>query len=116
MEITDITNKFIEQLFSYGCNDMQLVEIDDKSKIAQKIILCTAQNTIHSKQVALAFKEWSKEIAQCYHTDGIIKGDWIVIDYKDIIVHIFTKEIRKKYNVEKLWKDCKHIACSNTKK
>ena len=116
MEIAEKTSKFIEQLFSYGCNDMQLVEIDDKTKIAQRIILCTAQNIVHTKQVAMAFKEWAKEFAQCYHTDGLIKGEWIVIDYKEIIVHIFTKETRKKYNVEKLWKDCKHIVNSNTKK
>ena len=84
MEITEITDKFIEQLFSYGCNDMQLVEIEDRTKIAQRIILCTAQNTVHSKQVANAFKEWAKEFAQCYHTDGLIKGEWSVIDDKEI--------------------------------
>lgn len=43
------------------------------------------------------------------HVDGMQSGDWIVIDYGDVIVHLFVEELREKYALEELWKESRII-------
>lgn len=41
------------------------------------------------------------------HTDGIIHANWILLDYGDVVVHIFQEPVRRLYNLEDLWADAK---------
>jgi ribosome-associated protein len=43
------------------------------------------------------------------HSDGINEGKWILIDYDDFVIHIFTEETRHFYDLERLWKDAEEI-------
>jgi ribosome-associated protein len=43
------------------------------------------------------------------HSDGVSEGNWILIDYNDFVIHIFTEEIRQFYDLERLWKDAGEI-------
>ena len=42
-----------------------------------------------------------------FHTEGIDNSEWVLIDYVNIVVHIFQKQIREFYNIEELWGDAK---------
>ena len=44
------------------------------------------------------------------HIEGYSAGTWILIDYSDVVVHIFTDEMREFYNIERLWTDAKEIS------
>ena len=44
-----------------------------------------------------------------FHIDGQREGDWIVIDYGDVIIHLFTPELREKYAIEELWQKGKIV-------
>jgi ribosome-associated protein len=43
------------------------------------------------------------------HTEGLKTGDWIVIDYGQIMIHLFTPELRGKYSLERLWPESKLV-------
>lgn len=43
------------------------------------------------------------------HTEGKASGEWVVIDYGDVIIHLFTTEFREKYALEELWHEAKVI-------
>lgn len=43
------------------------------------------------------------------HLEGEREGDWVVIDYGDIVVHLFTPELREKYSLESLWREAKIV-------
>jgi len=43
------------------------------------------------------------------HTAGLSEGDWILIDFNDFVIHIFSEEYRQYYDLERLWKDSKVI-------
>lgn len=108
LDINNLSSQLAGKLFEYGALDVQIIQTQEKSKIAKRLVICTAQDNQVAKKMALDLKECFKQTIQSLHTDGLIKGDWVVIDYKDIIVHIFTKQTRQKYNIEKLWKDSKN--------
>lgn len=44
-----------------------------------------------------------------FHVDGEREGDWIVLDYSDVVIHLFTPELREKYSLENLWKEGKIV-------
>jgi ribosome-associated protein len=44
------------------------------------------------------------------HVEGYSLGEWILIDYSDLVVHVFTQETRAYYSLEKLWGDAPRIA------
>lgn len=43
------------------------------------------------------------------NVDGVSGGNWILIDYDDFVIHIFTEQFRQFYDLERLWKDAKEI-------
>jgi ribosome-associated protein len=44
------------------------------------------------------------------HIEGYARGEWILIDYADLVVHVFTRETREFYGLERLWGDARRIA------
>jgi ribosome-associated protein len=43
------------------------------------------------------------------HVEGMASGDWVVIDYTDIVIHLFMEDLRGKYALEELWKESKLV-------
>lgn len=64
----------------------------------------------HVKAIYAAIKDEMQENTQTLnHCDGEQEGDWIVMDYGDIVIHLFTPEMREKYALEELWKKAKIV-------
>lgn len=70
-------------------------------------IICQANNNIHAQAISdhiqLSLKNDLKTRAD--HTEGYQNAKWVLIDYFDIVIHIFLPETREFYNLEKLWAD-----------
>lgn len=66
-----------------------------------------AEGTVDRHVKALA-REVTDELAPLgrrpFHVDGEREGDWVVLDYGDIMIHLFIPELRQKYALEQLWK------------
>ena len=48
------------------------------------------------------------------HVEGYDRGDWILIDLSDLVIHIFTRDTREFYNLERLWGDAPEIELGST--
>jgi ribosome-associated protein len=70
-------------------------------------VICTGQNTRQTKaiygEVALRLKKDGRTLPRS--VDGVREADWIVADYLDIVLHVFTPETRSFYRLEDLWSD-----------
>lgn len=88
--------------------DIDIIETESSSKLTKRVIVASAEDREIAKNVAHGFIEEFKQKTILFHKDGIIRGEWVVLDYNDIIVHIFTPKLREKYNVEKLCKASKN--------
>ena len=77
-----------------------------------RFIVCTAASTTHAEalfdNVLMTVKKNLGIFP--YQTEGVGNSQWILVDYFDMIVHIFLSESRNFYNIEGLWKDAKKIA------
>ena len=86
---------------------IDLQKID--SAICKYFIVCSANSSTHSKSIE---KKITKKISQDfgekpYSIEGAQVGSWILLDYYDIIVHIFLEKTRDYYNIEDFWGDGK---------
>lgn len=74
---------------------------------AKFFIICEASSTTQVKAIADYIVEGSKKKLneKPWHTEGLSHAEWILIDFIDIVVHIFLKPLRDFYQLEELWSD-----------
>ena len=86
--------------------DIQVIKISDVSVLADYMVIATGTSSTHVKALADEV-EYQLDEAGCSvsHIEGYRGNGWILMDYVDILVHIFDDESRKYYNLERLWQD-----------
>lgn len=88
--------------------DITIIDIRGLSSLTDYFILCTSDSDPKTRAIANHLKkELSRKKIKPIHTEGFDHLDWVLMDYSDIVIHIFKKEIRDFYKIEKLWADAK---------
>ncbi|MEO0094780.1 MAG: ribosome silencing factor [candidate division WOR-3 bacterium] len=85
--------------------DIIIFDLKDISPITDYFVIATGLSDIHNKTIA----EHLSEFEEPNHIEGLEGGGWILLDYIDVIVHIFSKEAREFYGLERLWGDAPQI-------
>ncbi len=89
--------------------DIKALEITEISSVADYFLLVTGTSSTHIRALADEVdEELSKLGVQPDHIEGKTTG-WILLDYKSVVVHIFTQSERELFNLEKLWGDAKEV-------
>ena len=90
--------------------DIVIIDIQEKASFADYFVICsgTSERQIHTlvDEVEEAF---AKEGLLVKSVEGKQSSGWILMDFGDIIVNLFTREMREKYSIEKIWGDCEFI-------
>ena len=90
--------------------DIILLDISQKTTIADFFIIVTGKNLRHSKSLADDVEEEAAKLGIIVKSkEGHSTGEWILVDFGDIIVHIFTEYTRMYYSLERLWHGAKNI-------
>lgn len=93
--------------------DIKALEITELTSVADYFLLVTGTSSTHIRALADEVDEdLSKLGVQPDHIEGKSTG-WILLDYKSVVVHIFTQSERELFNLEKLWGDAKEVDLSN---
>ncbi len=89
---------------------MVLLDVRGLSSVTDYYLIATGQNTPQLKAMAVELEK-ALEVAGAsrYRKSGKPDSGWIVDDYVDIVVHLFSDEMRKYYDLEKLWNDAKRV-------
>lgn len=90
--------------------DIQLLDVKDLTTIADYFLICSGNSVTQTKAIASGIEEkLKKEDIVPKKVAGKQEGRWILLDYADIIMHIFQKDERKYYELERLWADAQEI-------
>lgn len=96
----------IEQLLSRKAEDIAVIDLRKTADFVDYFILCTGTSDVHVRALTDAVIEGLKSQGQRpYHVEGYDMRKWVLIDFVDIIVHIFQAESRRFYGLERLWGD-----------
>ncbi len=98
-----------------GIEDVKGIEIklldlrEIENTVCDYFIICEgSSNTQVNAIVSSVQKKVSKEIKdKPWHIEGENNGEWVLIDYVNVVVHVFQKHIREYYDIESLWGDAK---------
>ncbi|MCI7402292.1 MAG: ribosome silencing factor [Christensenella sp.] len=117
METKEMLNIICSVLDEKKAEDIKSINLDGKSIIADYFVICSGRSTTHVKSLADNLdEEMSKKYGiEPLRMEGKQDGKWAVVDYGDVIVHIFHQEQRKIYEIEDLWDDGKNIESYNLK-
>ena len=86
--------------------DIQVVHVADKTVIAEYFVLCSGNTSTHIKALVdeVEYKIGQRDLLP-YHVEGKDNNAWIVMDYSHVIVHVFSREAREFYKLDKLYCD-----------
>ncbi len=103
----ELAKKIAGVLNDKKAQKIEVIDISGVSQIADYFIICTGTSSTHVKALAdeVEFQLGDIEREVGYHKEGYGSASWILLDYKDVIVHIFYGETRDFYNLEHLWSD-----------
>jgi ribosome-associated protein len=91
--------------------DIQIIEIKDISIIADYFIIANGTNTPHVDALVNSVRDTlGKAGFEPKRIEGVRSASWILLDYGDVVVHVFSKEDRLFYNLERIWRDGKTIS------
>ena len=99
-------DQIIEVLLDKKGTDILLMDLRGLSDAADFFVLCTGTSEQHVKTLADEVAQSLKEAGDPpWHTEGGSTRRWILVDFVDIVVHVFRQEARDFYALERLWGD-----------
>lgn len=90
--------------------DIQVIEISDVSVLADYMVIATGTSSTHVKALADEVEYKLDEAGvSVSHIEGYRSNSWILLDYVDVIVNVFSDEAREFYDLDRLWQDGKPV-------
>ncbi len=90
--------------------DIKVLKTEELTTLADYFVLCTATSSTQVKAMSDACEEaMEKNGEQVHHIEGHRGGTWLLMDFSSVVVHVFTDEVRKFYDLERLWGDAQEI-------
>src|SRR5215468_12084509 len=95
----------IEAALDKKAQDAVVLELGDICSFTDYFLICTGTSTRHNQTLADYIEETlKKQGVRPLHIEGHSEGEWILLDYVDFVVHIFTARAREFYDLERLWR------------
>ena len=96
--------------------DLVVLDLAGLTIIADYFVICSGESTTQVKAIAEFIEhEFSEKGIKLLGIEGLDYGHWVLLDYGDVIVHVFEKETRDYYELEKLWMDAKTLEIDEDK-
>ncbi|MDR1589789.1 MAG: ribosome silencing factor [Oscillospiraceae bacterium] len=93
--------------------DIRAIETRDVTVLADYFVICTAGSTTQIKALADEVEKVLKENGEApLRVEGYRSGGWVLVDFGCLVVHLFLKELRGFYSLERLWSDARDVDVS----
>jgi ribosome-associated protein len=105
-EALSLARRIVDLASDKQASDIVLLDIRGVSLIADYFVICTVGS---ERQAAALLKDLSEKVVEEFpgrrplHTEGKPDSGWVLLDYGDVIVHVFSAQQRAFYNLEQLW-------------
>lgn len=86
--------------------DIRVLDVRGRSPVTDCIVVVSGQTAPHLKAMFGEVQHVLKgEGVPCYRKSGVPESGWLVLDYVDVIIHIFAEDTRRYYGIEELWEE-----------
>lgn len=106
-----MAQKARETLLAKKGEQVVILDVRDQSSVTDYFVIATGNNVPHLKALLGEVERVLEEDcdAPCYRRSGTPESHWLVADFLDVVVHVFSKETRSYYALESLWKDAARV-------
>lgn len=106
MDTRELVLKMADILDKKGALDIQVLEVDHMTSITDYFLIASGRNVMSVRSLAEDLEDkLAEEDILPRRREGMRESRWIVLDYANVIVHLFHPEERQYYNIERLWQD-----------
>jgi iojap-like ribosome-associated protein len=110
----ELAEEIIKILDDKKAHDIKLLHVEKQTIIADYFIICSGTSNTQIKSLANEVEVKLKESGLMpKNIEGYREGTWVLLDYHSVIVHVFNRETRNFYNLEKLWNDAVEVDISD---
>jgi ribosome-associated protein len=107
--------KTAEFALSKKASGVVLMDLRKLNAPADFFVLCSADSDTHARAIAQAVRDGADGIGVALlRSEGFRALSWVLLDYFDVVVHVFKKDVRQFYNLERLWGDAKVTPVEDT--
>jgi len=102
----DRAEQIAELALSKKAEDVVLLDLRPLTGMTDFFVICQGGSELQIRAIADTILDgMKKEKVRVWHREGYAQKKWVLLDYVDVVVHIFNKETRAFYNLERLWGD-----------
>lgn len=96
-----------EALLEKKAKDITVLDVNGLTTLADKFVICHAESDVQIKAIADNVQKETKEKLgeKAWKEEGRETRRWVILDYVNVVVHIFKKELREYYALERMWND-----------
>lgn len=110
MESLEVVDRVREALLSKKGTDILVVDVRGGSPVTDYYVVVSGSTAPQLKALASAVvKALKDEGTPCYRRSGVPEDGWLVLDYLDVVIHIFQQETRAYYAIEELWAEAPRV-------
>jgi len=106
----DIARRAVEIASEKQASNIVLLDVRDICTFSDYFVICSGDN---ERQIRTIYEDieqsLKKENEITHHNEGTIDSGWLLLDYGDVIVHIFSEEEREYYRLDELWQDARPV-------
>jgi len=101
-----VARKLVEFALDKKAEDVVLLDLRKVTTMADFFVICTGRSDVQVKAIADSVIDGARdEGIKAYHVEGLEGRTWVLIDFVDVVVHVFRPDTRAYYQLERLWRD-----------
>ncbi len=111
--INKLVNLIVEGIVDIKGKDVKVLDLRDiDSAVCDYFIICNGTSNTHVNAIVNSIQKTVNESIhdKPWHIEGTENGEWVLLDYVNVVAHVFQKHIRDYYDIESLWGDAKLIS------
>jgi len=95
--------------------DLVVLDVQRVSSVTDYFLICSGKSTTHLETITDAIRaELRGEGVNVLHAEGVAESGWVLLDYGDVLMHVFLEDTRLYYALERLWGDAPALALDDS--
>lgn len=114
MKSYEVAITLAKALDSKKGNEIKVLHTEHLTTLADYFVICSGTSNTQIKALSEACEKVMDEAGEpAHHVEGHRDGTWVLLDFSNVVVHVFTEEARKFYDLERLWGDAQQVDISD---
>jgi len=90
--------------------EIVILQVGDLIPICEYFVICHSRSSLHNEAICERVEARMREQGHpLHHREGNQRNEWIIVDYLDVVLHVFSEQARKFYNLERLWAEAPRV-------